>query len=168
MQRLLMIAVSALFLFGVTPVTSARETGKIGYVDLSRVFDQYEKTIDHDRKLQEKGDRKQAEREKMVSQLKQLKDELELLSEKGREKKQEQIGKKIKELQNFDLVTRTDLERERDEVVREILKEIDKVVQEYGRNKGYYLILNDRVLLYGDEQFDLTDEVLKLLNERYK
>ncbi len=168
MKRLLIIAVSALFLFGITPVTLAQQAGKIGYIDLSRVFDQYQKTIDYDKELEKKGDKKQAEREKRVSWLKRLKGELELLSEKGREKKQGQIDKKIKELHDFDLATRTDLRRERDEVVREILKEIDKVVQEYGKSEGYFLILNDRVLLYGDEQFDLTGEIVKLLNKRYK
>jgi outer membrane protein len=169
MRQLLVVILGVMFLFGSTSNISAKEEGKkIGYVDLSRVFDQYQKTIDYDKELEKKGDKKQSEREKKVSEIKRLKEELELLSEKGKKEKQDEIDRKIKELQDFDLATRTDLKRERARVVREILKEIDKVVQEYGKNKGYFLILNDRVLLYGDEQFDLTDEIIKILNEKYK
>lgn len=168
MRRLLIIVIGAAFLLGMTRIASAEEAGKIGYIDLSRVFDQYQKTIDYDKELEKKGDKKQAEREKRVSQIKRLRDELELLSEKGREKKQKQIDNEVKELQDFDLATRTDLKKERDKVVREILEEIDKVIQEYGRKEGYFLILNDRVLLFGDKQAELSDEVLKILNQRYK
>ncbi len=171
MRRLLIVLVGfagAIFLFGIAGNASAQEAEKIGYVNLSQVFDQYQKTIDYDKELEKKGDKKQQEREKMVSKITRLKDGLELLSEKGRMKKEKQIADKIGELQTFDRSTQTELKSERDKIVREILGEIDKIVREYGRNQGYFLIFNDRVLLYGDNQSNLTDKILKRLNEKYK
>lgn len=171
MRRLLTLLVGfigAVFLFSGAGNVSAQEAEKIGYVNLSQVFDQYQKTIDYDKKLEKKGDKKQQDREKMVSKITKLKDGLELLSEKGRAKKEKQIADKIEELQAFDRSTRTGLKSERDKIVREILGEIDKVVREYGRNQGYFLIFNDRVLLYGDKQSNLTDKILEHLNEKYK
>lgn len=171
MRRLLSVLmglVVAIFLFGVSGNALAQEVEKIGYVNLSQVFDQYQKTIDYDKKLEKKGDKKQLEREKMVSKITKLKDGLELLSEKGRVKKEKKIADKVGELQAFDRSTRIGLKSERDKVVREILGEIEKVVREYGRKEGYFLIFNDRVLLYGAKQSNLTDNILERLNGKYK
>ncbi len=168
MQRLWIVVLSIIFLGGIIPASSVKAAEKIGYINLSRVFDQYRKTMDYDKELEKKGDKKQNDREKKISQIKRFKEELELLSEKGKEKKQKRINKKVKELQDFDLATRTDLRRERDEIVREILEEINKAIEEYGKSEGYFLILNDRVILYADGQSDLTDEIVKILNDRYK
>jgi Skp family chaperone for outer membrane proteins len=44
---------------------------------------------------------------------------------------------------------------------------MNAVIQEYGKNNGYLIILNDRVLLYGDETEDLTEKIIKILNDNY-
>jgi len=45
---------------------------KIGYVDLARVFDEYQKTKQFDKSLETKGASKQADRDKMVADIKKL------------------------------------------------------------------------------------------------
>lgn len=140
---------------------------KIGYVDLARAFDEYQKTKDFDKSLEAKGAQKQAEREKIVSEVKKLRDEAELLSAKAKDDKQVVIDEKIKSLQEFDRVTRDSLRRERDQMVRDILKEIDGVLQNFGKKEGFSFIFNDRVLLYKGEQNDLTLQVIKALNDSY-
>ena len=52
-------------------------------------------------------------------------------------------------------------------MVKDILKEMSDVIKEYGQKNGYSIILNDRVLLYGDSGMDLTNEIIKILNEKY-
>ena len=140
---------------------------KIGYVDLARIFDEYQKTKEFDKSLETKGAQKQTERDKMVSEIKKLRDEAELLSAKAKEDRQALIDEKIKNLQEFDRVTRDSLRKERDNMVRDILKEIETVLQDYGKSQGYSFIFNDRVLVYKSEQSDLTAPVIKVLNESY-
>ena len=41
------------------------------------------------------------------------------------------------------------------------------VIKEYGGKNGYSIIVNDRVLLYGDPGMDLTNEIIKILNDKY-
>jgi len=53
-------------------------------------------------------------------------------------------------------------------MVRDILKEMNTVIQKYGENNGYSIILNDRVLLYGGKTLDITDEIIKIMNKNYK
>ena len=166
--RILVIIISIIvFLFNSSNFSLGAEEEKIGYIDLSRLFDEYNKTKDLDKELEKKSDAKQAEREKIVKEIKAFKDELELANEKARDKKQEQIDKKIKELQDFDETTRDELTKERDVMVRDILAEIDKIIQEYGENKKYTYIFNDRILLYGKKEFNITDDILNILNEKY-
>ena len=53
-------------------------------------------------------------------------------------------------------------------MVKDILQDIDKVISEYGKGEGYSIILNDRTLLYGENQLNLTEQIIKILNDRYK
>lgn len=168
MKRFIIIGVGLLFLVGVVAQGEAEELRKVGYINLGKLFDEYEKTEEADKVLEEKGNARQTEREKKFDEVKRLKDKIALMSAEEKEKKQEALDEKAKELEDFDRQTQVDLRRERDTMVREILKEIDKVIQEYGEKNGYDLILNDRVLLYGAGGLDLTDEILKVLNESYK
>lgn len=142
--------------------------GKIGYIDLSRSFDEYQKTKDFDKELETKGDMKQQEREKVVQEIRKMREELELMNRNAREKKETDIEAKIKSLQDFDQEAKTDLTKDRDNMVKDILKEMSDVIKEYGEKNGYSIILNDRVLLYGDPGMDLTDEIIKILNDKYK
>ena len=139
---------------------------KIGYIDLSKTFDEYEKTRQYETSLGKKGDTKEAERQKLVDEIKELKDEMVLLSDKGKDDKQAAIDDKIKELQEFDRETRDELRKERDEMVRDILREIDKIVQDYGKEHGYTMILHDKVLVYGNDTIDITEDIIELLNTK--
>ncbi|MCM8783583.1 MAG: OmpH family outer membrane protein [Candidatus Omnitrophica bacterium] len=140
---------------------------KIGYIDVSRVFDEYNRTKEEDQILEKKGSEKEAQREKMVNEIKKIKEELDLASDKVKPDKQKLLDEKIKNLQGYDRTTREDLRKERDGIVREILKEIDGVIQELGKKEGYTVIVNERLLLYRDESLDLTGRVIKILNEQY-
>ena len=140
---------------------------KIGYVDLARIFDEYQKTKEFDKSLESKGQAKQGERDKMVNEVKKLRDESELLSAKAKDDKQAVIDERIKALQEFDRITRDDLRKQRDVMVRDILKEIETVIQDFGKAQGFSFIFNDRVLVFKSEGSDLTAQVIKTLNDGY-
>ncbi|MEA3560244.1 MAG: OmpH family outer membrane protein, partial [Candidatus Omnitrophota bacterium] len=153
----------------IAPVSSeGKDISKVGYIDLAKIFDQYNKTKDSDSKLEDEWKDKQDEVKKLKDKITGLKDELDLLSPEGKDKKQIEIDKKIKKLQDFSKEAKDELGSKRSEMVREILGDIDKVINEYGKSQGYDLILNERVLLYRKEGLDLTDKVVKILNNKYK
>jgi len=138
---------------------------KIAYVDLAKVFEEYKKTKDAEKALEEKGKVKEDERKKMVDELRKLKDEQTLLSEKAKGEKQTTIDAKIKILQDFDNKARNDLVKERNDMLGGIMKDIEGVVNDYAKASGYDLVLNSRMLLYGSEQYDVTADVLSKLNK---
>lgn len=168
MRKIVALTAAVIFVLGLsaaaTDMASAKEY-KIAYVDLAKVFDEYKKTKESEKALEGKGKGKEAERTKMVDELRKLKDEQALLSEKAKAEKQTVIDNKIKVLQDFDRKTRDELLKERNDALGGILKDIEKVVNDYAKATGYDLILNSRMLLYGGEQYDLTSEILSRLNK---
>jgi len=141
---------------------------KIGYVDVAYIFDNYNKTKDQDEILKEETDSKREERENIVKQIRKMKDELDLLSEEAKKKKQIQIDEKMAQLQEHESQARLNFSQQRDRMMREILKEIEAVIEKYAKENGYTIILNDRILLYSQKEYDLTDRILKILNSKYK
>ncbi len=137
---------------------------KIGFINISQVFDSYEKTKQFDADLQKDSESKRAQREVLVNTIKKLRDEVELMAPEAREDKQRQMDQKVQELQAFDRDARLALRKKRDDMIRDILKEIDDVIQAYGKEKGYDYIYNDRVLVFKKDQSDISKEIIDRLN----
>ena len=156
------------FVLGLVIAPGGAWAEKTAYVDVAKVFDGYQKTKDNDAKLQAAGKKKEEERDALVHEVRRLKDEQALLAEDARDKKQEAIDGKVRELQQFDAQARQDLGQQRNQTVREIFKDIDDVVQRYGERKGYDFVFNDRVLLYRSPRFDVSKDVLEELNRGYQ
>lgn len=148
-------------------ISLATAADKLGYADLSRLFDEYNKTKDYDKVLEEQQKAYESEREKKVNEVKQIQDTMNLLSEKEKTSKKDVLEQKVKTLQDFDRDKTQDLRKERDEKMKEILKDIEKAVSEYAKKEGYTLVFNDRVLVYQDKNLEITDGVLKILQGYY-
>jgi len=147
----------------------AQDMGKkVAFVDLSQLFDKYQKTKEYDDSLTAKQQVKEDERNKKISEIKDLQSKLALLNDKEKEKVQGQLDAKMKALQQFDQEATADLRKQRDDLVREILKDIEKVIRDYAQQEKYDLIFNDRILLYGNESYDITQPLIKLLNDKNK
>ncbi len=151
---------------GSTPLWA--ESGKIGYVDVAKIFDAYQKTKDQDKVLQDAGKKKEEQRDTLVYDIRQLKDELALMNGDMKNKKQELLEQKIQALQDFDRNTKKDLGEQRGVVVREIFTDIDAAIKTYGEKNGFEMIFNEKALLYRSNKLDVTEALLADLNKNYK
>ncbi len=141
--------------------------GKVAYVDLARMFDEYEKTKAYDKVLEADNKKFQEERTKKIDAIRDLQGKTAALKDAEKAKLEKDIEKLKAELLAFDQQNRTDLTKARDEKVREILMEIEKSVSEYAKKEAYAYVFNDRVLIYGDQSMNITEPILKSLNESY-
>ena len=143
----------------------AAEQGKIGYVDLSRLFDEYHKTKSYDKELELKhGELEKIGKEK-IEKIKESESKLALLKEDQKSVLEEEITTLKEDAQDFVRQEQSNLTKERNEKIREILLEIEKIVSDYAEKENYQIILNDRVLIFGDPTKNLTEEILAILNE---
>lgn len=141
---------------------------KFGFVDLSRIFSEYGKTKDYDKTLSEKQNLYETERNKKINDIKQFQDKINLLSDKEKETKKPEMETKVKAIQDYDRQKQTDLRKDQDEKMKEVLKDIEEAVKKYSEKEGYTLVFNDRVLVYQDKKLDITDKIVAILNSGYK
>ena len=166
MRKLLYVLVMVLFCSWIA--SSYAQDMKLGYINLKEVLDRYTKVKDGEGELLKEAEQKNKQREKLVKEIKSLREKIDLLRDKQKEKKQRELDEKIKKLQDFTYQTRTSLRQDRDEKFMEIMKEVKSVVEEYGQSRKYNIIIDDTLLLYKDEALDVTEDVTKMLNQRYK
>jgi outer membrane protein len=150
----------------VMPVCAAEM--KIGYVNVAKIFDGYEKTKQYDARLTQVGRQKEQEMEKRLADLDQMRKQLDLLAPDAREAKARELEARADELKRFRNNTMRDLKGERDKMASEILKEIEGVVQKFAQDNGYDLIIDDRSVLFSKPAYDATDAILNFLNGQYK
>ncbi len=164
-KALMKIGIVCLLVIGIAlsaPLTFAADN--IAYVDLRRAFYEYEKSKAFDKDLTDETTARTDSRNAMVEEVRKLRDEAELLSEEAKAGKQAEIDTKINALNNYDRETRQELLNKKNEMFREVIEDIQEIVEVIGKAGGYDYILDSRNIMYSKEGFDLTDQVLEKLN----
>ncbi len=164
MRRLVVVVVMALVL-GQSGWTAS---GKIGVVYLRKVFSSYEKTKQYDQQLNKQAKEVEKRKAELEKEIQKLQAALEVVGDKEKEKKIQEIRKKQMELRNYVMENVRVIGRERDRYMREILQDIKPVVTKYAQDNGYDIILNGDMLLYSSGAYDVTDKIVEILNSNYK
>ncbi len=147
---------------------NALAADKLGYIDLSRTFSEYNKTKTYDKVLSDKEKIYTDERDKKVAELKALQDKMSLLNDKEREAKGAELQTKVKAFQEYDNQKQAELKKEQDLKMKEILKDIEEAVKKYSQKEGYTLVFNDRVLVYQTKSMEITNPIIAILNSSSK
>jgi Skp family chaperone for outer membrane proteins len=150
----------AVLLAGASSVGFAAEA-KIGYVSLPRVFEGYQKYKDAEQMM--------AERRKPLHDLANEVQELQFkdvsaLSEQGKKEVMAQITSKRQTLD----AQADEVAKEADRMLREILKDVETVSDEIRKKEKFAYIVDERLIISGPEDMDITDRLVSILNTRYK
>ena len=164
MKKFLIILV--MLSFGMLILTNVyAQEQKFAYVDIVKIFNEYKKTDNYDKKLQQDKDAKTKEREKSVEEIKKIQDSLAIVSKEEKEKTQKDLDDKIKQLQQFESQASMELSKEYNNMMEEILKEINKTVKDYAEKNNITFVFKDAALAYVNPTLDITDQIIKMLNE---
>ncbi len=159
----------SLFVLGLFLSTTAyAKDMKIAYVELGGVFNNYQKTKEYDTKLQKESQDAQKKIEDMVKKVRDDEGKMGLLKEDEKQKLQDKIEKQKTDILDFQKQKRTELSKKFEDMRKDIIIEIEKVVSDIAKKEGYTFIFNDTVVLYGDKESNITEQVLKALNDTYK
>lgn len=160
---LLVLAIAVSFSF---PCFS--ENLKIGYVDIFKVFNEYGKTKEYDKKLEEKKSNVEKTLEEKKVIIEKLQNQMSLLKEDKKAKEEEKLKKEIQAYRELEREAFTDIKKERDEKMKSIVEDIDKVVDDYAKENGFDLVVNSNAILYGAKTMDITSQILSISNKKYK
>lgn len=189
MKKKIIISLSVLIGWIIFPMPSRAAELKIVVVAMERVFDEYHKTKAANEILKTRSDEADIEHSKLMSNVKTLKKELEILnteadddslSETERKKKRSLIKEKFKKYRNaenqlieFNRTYTKELSREMRKIQEKLVKEIRDTIHRYIKGKGVILVLDssgksmNRVesIVYFDQALDITDDIIALLNK---
>jgi len=147
---------------------------KFAVIDTQKVFDEYKKAQEANSVIEKAVNRLRNEIEQMQNELKEMEERLtktKLFLEDAEKESQMQndILVKRQEIRSQIDTGQQAIEEKRQELAEPILKEIDDLIKNIGKEQGYSLILEKRlVTLYVDAKYDLTDYVINLLNEKFE
>ncbi|MDD2897416.1 MAG: OmpH family outer membrane protein [Desulfuromonadaceae bacterium] len=146
---------------------------KLGYIDMQRALNGSEAGKEAKEQLAAKVKKYQDEINVKQEDLKKAKDELEkqgmLLSDTARAAKEKDYQNKLKDFQRFTKDAQDELQGKDEELTRKILEGMEKVIKEYGSQKGYtFIFVKNESMLFADDKADLTEEILKLFNANRK
>ena len=167
MRKVILLLGAALFLVNGAVNSYAAEL-KVGVADVVRVFDSYDKTKDFNKSFEVKMAKEQDKLKAKKKELETIKSRLSLLKEEEREKEQDKFFKAQMEYGQLERKAVSGLKKERQEKVKEIIADIDKAVKEYAEKKKYDLIINGSAVIYAGKSVNITQEVLNMVNNRYK
>lgn len=156
-------------------VMASCQQEKMGYVDSVRIMEDYEEQKESAAKFKIKVDALTKKRDS-ISQAFQL--EMQAFQTRAQKmnqaKAQEEYGLMQQrgqfmgqQLQQEEQALTTLQQTERDSIISTIKKEI----KAYGKAQGYSYILgggDTGAVLYGTDANDLTDQILKILNDKFK
>lgn len=145
---------------------SAYAQCRIAYLDLNRVFNEYNKTKDYDKKLTLKKNSYISERDKKIKEFNSLKDKFESLKDKEKESRKAALEAKALALKNYINEKEGGLKKEVDAKRIEVLKEIKDTVGNYAQKNNISAVFISEILIYQDKAIDITDKILTILNTR--
>ena len=153
----------------VQKILTASDVAKFASVDVQKIL-----TLSYagkEAKAKLDGDVLKAEMEKnsREKELNKLNTELEQqsvhLSETERSAKLKDYEHRLQEYQQFITKSTEDIRAENAELTRNIVGNIIKVVQDYGRKNGYLgIFFKNENMLYLDDKVDITDAILQAVN----
>jgi len=167
MRRVVCLVFGICFLMSVSAYSKEL---KIGYADIFKIFNEYTKTKDYEKSLEEKKKSRESESkiEDKKNAIVKMQDKLDLLKSKEKEQQKEKIKKAITEYRSIESRIYADLKKESDAKMKEIISDINVAVKNYAVNNNFDLIINKSAILYGKDGIDVTNSVLNKIEEEYK
>jgi len=138
---------------------------KMGYVNMRKVFFEYKKTQTFNKELEGKDAEVKKEIDKKTAEIRKLRDEIDLLSESAKAKKEPELRKKLEDLDAYRKDKIEGFIREKDEMFKEIREDILDVASRYAKKNGYDIIFDEAIFVYAGTQYDITSTVIKELNK---
>jgi outer membrane protein len=153
-------------------LSEAQERVKIGYIDIQRVIAESQAGKRARDRFQAQVKKAEGDILKERQDIERLKSDLDkkgpLLKDDERRNLEADLQKRSVSLQRSMADYQQDLQVKNNEMMSDILKELEKIVNEVGKADKFTLILERSQILYSDQGIDITSKVIETYNSRAK
>jgi len=150
----------------------AAEVNKIGIIDLQKVLNECESGKKAKTDLEALIKSKEAVIEKKANEIEKLKSELQkqasALSSDAKKNKEDELEKLLRDYQRTVQDSQAEIKKKEGELTESIIKGVHGIVERIGKEGGYTLIIEKSLVLYTNDELDITDTVIKEYNKSKK
>jgi outer membrane protein len=172
-MRILTFLATLAIAVALAPTASAAEL-KIGYVDLQQALNEVDEGKAAKAQLKKDFDDKQKRLDREQSELKRMKEDLDkqavVMADDARREKQGELDRKFMEVQGLFVQLQKELSEREREVTRGIFEKMTQIIREIAEADGFTLVFErtDAGLVYAPKSLDLTSDLIRKYNARYK
>lgn len=145
---------------------------KIGFIDVQRAISESAAGKRAKDRFQAQVKKAEADLLKEKNELERLKADLDkkgpLLKDDERRNLEGDLQKRYVTYQRSMSDQQQDLRQKEGEMTADILKDLEKIVNEVGKAEKFTLILERSQILYSDQGIDITNKVIEVFNSRSK
>ncbi len=157
----------------VLPVTGwSQDRVKIGFIDVQRAISESASGKRAKDRFQAEVKKAEADLLKEKTELERMKVELDkkgpLLKEEERRNLEGDLQRRYVNYQRSMQDQQQELRQKETTMTGDILKELEKIVNEVGKAEKFTLILERSQILYSDQGIDITNKVIEVYNSRAK
>lgn len=153
-------------------LSHAQERIKIGYIDIQRVISESQAGKRARDRFQAQVKKAEGDIIKERQDIERLKADLDkkgpLLKDEERRNLESDLQKRSVNLQRNMADHQRELQAKNNEMMNDILKDLEKIVNEVGKAEKFTLILERAQILYSDQGIDITNRVIEVFNSRAK
>ena len=156
------------------PVAEVKEV-KTAYVDTAVLMKEYTATKDLDAKYKAKGEEKGRQLEAEINKFKQeaagFQAQAQANGQAWAQQKGAELQKREQQLTYAQQALSQQLQQEGGVEMDSLVVGVKKFIKQYGKEKGYSYIYGTgdaASILYAEEKYNITNDIIKLLNEKYK
>ena len=150
----------------------AADVAKIGVVDIQRIMTTSEQGKAAKAEIKKQSDEMTVALKQKGAEIEELKKQFEsesmVMSKEKREEKEREFRIKLNDLKSLEKRYRGQLQSIEKRLAGDMRKAVFALVEEIGKREGYLLIINNFDVMYSPGSIDITDQVIKELNARFK
>ena len=149
---------------------------KTAYVDTSVLMKEYTATKDLDAKYKAKGEEKgrqlQAEIDRFKQEAQNFQAQAQANGQAWAQQKGAELQRREQQLAQAQQALSQQLQQEGGTEMDSLVSNVKKTIKAYGKEKGYTYIYgtgdSNASILYAEDKMDITKDIIKLLNDKYK
>jgi outer membrane protein len=150
----------------------AAEVNKIGIIDLQKVLNECEAGKKAKTDLEDLIKSKESVIEKKGKEIEKLKNDMQkqasVLSTEAKKSKEDELEKLLRDYQRTVQDSQAEVKRKEGELTEAIIKGVHDIVDRIGKEEGYTIIIEKSLVLFTNQDLDITDSVIKEYNKSKK
>jgi outer membrane protein len=172
-MRIVFAVLFAVAVIAAAATDASAQDVRIGVINLQRALNESNAGKKAKARFKEQIDRLQSDLEKKKNEVDALKDQLAkkalVMKDEERRNLEKEYQNKLREFERAYEDSQGELQFKDSELTRDLVKQLQGVIQDYGRRGGYTVILEQAGggLLYGAPHIDLTDAIIAEFNQKY-